>query len=67
MGMLFPGGLNSARFHSTGGTDKSLLLPNIAIYMQPVSIGGLRVLDTSMQLPFANFPKLSKVSTIRWR
>ena len=34
----------------------------VIVTVAPVLVGGLRVLDSSLQLPFGNFPRLTRVS-----
>ena len=40
----------------------SQLVDQIIVTVAPVLVGGLRVLDSSLQLPFGNFPRLVRVS-----
>ena len=40
----------------------SQLVDQVIVTVAPVLVGGLRVLDSSLQLPFGNFPRLSRVT-----
>jgi diaminohydroxyphosphoribosylaminopyrimidine deaminase/5-amino-6-(5-phosphoribosylamino)uracil reductase len=40
----------------------SHLVDQVIVTVAPVLVGGLRVLDSSLQLPFNNFPRLTRVS-----
>jgi GTP cyclohydrolase II len=40
----------------------SQLVDQVIVTVAPVLVGGLRVLDSSLQLPFGNFPRLTRVS-----
>ena len=40
----------------------SQLVDQVIVTVAPVLVGGLRVLDSFLQLPFGNFPRLTRVS-----
>ncbi len=40
----------------------SQLVDQVIVTVAPVLVGGLRVLESSLQLPFGNFPRLTQVS-----
>jgi 3,4-dihydroxy 2-butanone 4-phosphate synthase/GTP cyclohydrolase II len=40
----------------------SQLVDQVIVTVAPVLVGGLRVFDSSLQLPFGNFPRLTQVS-----